>query len=150
MTSSCFMVTLKITTVFQETSVVTFAKRCSFDKAYDKGYVFSLSTTWDGGGGGGAYPCSRFFLRSLIKVPFWGVPQSQVLSQVTGPKSFSGGTPVLAGQGTPVLAEGQRTPWPGQDWGTPPPQPGQDEVPSLAMSGWGTPGQVRMRYPPPG
>ena len=55
-----------------------------------------------------------------------GVPQSQVLSQVSGPRSFLEGTPVLAGGvikqclvgwggGTPVSGY----PRTGQDWDTP-------------------------------
>ena len=57
--------------------------------------------------GGGRYPTPRFFLRSVVPGPFlggpqsWpgggyptsgmGVPQSQVLSQVSGPRSFPRG-----------------------------------------------------------
>ena len=69
-----------------------------------------------------------------------GVPQSQILSQVTGPRSFLGGgsTPVLA-RGYSVLAGGGGVGYPsmGSGWGTP--QSGQDGVP---------PSQVRKGHPP--
>ena len=42
------------------------------------------------------YPCPRFFPRSLVPGPFPGGPQSQVLSQVTDPRSFPGGITLLA------------------------------------------------------
>ena len=57
-------------------------------------YVFSLSTTWGGG---------------VVEVP-----QSQVLSKVSGTRSSLRGTPVLARR---VSQDGY--PWPGQDWGIP-------------------------------
>ena len=47
--------------------------------------------------GGGVYPSARFFPRSLVPGPFWGIPQSQVLSLVSHPRSFLGGTLVSAG-----------------------------------------------------
>ena len=76
-----------------------------------------------------------------LSTPGGGVPQLQVLSQISGPRSFLGGTPVLAGGGgTPARVPNDRgTPlaWTGLgDWGTPPPQSGQD---------WGAP----ARPPPP-
>ena len=61
-----------------------------------------------------------------------GVPQYQVLSQVTGPRSFPGGTPVpdyFPGHWSQVLSWG----CPGQDGGT---------------LGWDTPSQVRLGDPP--
>ena len=65
----------------------------------------------------------RFFPRSLVPDPFWGIPQS-----------WPGGTPVLAGGGgISVLGY----PQPGQDRG--PLQPGQDGVPHPSL--------VRMGYP---
>ena len=89
----------------------------------------------------GRYPSSMFFPRSLVPCPFWGVPQSQVLSQVTGPRSFLGLPQSWLWAGTPVLAR--------SGWGTPsqnrmgyppypPSKPGQDGVPS---------GLVRIGYP---
>ena len=81
----------------------------------------------------------------------------QVLSQVTGPRSFLGGTIVIGPRSfpgdTPSLARGypipslagQGTPQSGQDGGVPQSQPGgtpsqsgQDGVP-LAMTGFSTP-----------
>ena len=50
----------------------------------------------------GGYPSPRFFPRSLVPGPFWGIPQFQVLSQVISPRSFPGGIPNLVG-GYPVL-----------------------------------------------
>ena len=89
----------------------------------------------------GGYPGPRCFPRSFRG---GGVPQSQVLSQVSWSQVLSrGGTPVLAG-GYPSTG----IPWPGQDgvhppiwsgWGTP--WPGQD--------GTAPPSQVRIGDPPP-
>ena len=42
---------------------------------------------------GGGYPSPRFFPRSLVPGHFWGVPQSQVLSQLSGPRFFPRGYP---------------------------------------------------------
>ena len=63
-------------------------------------------------------------LSSLLVTSYFYHPQLRFFSQVTGPRSFPRGTPVLAG-GPPVLAGGYPgwgIPWPGQDWGSPPPK----------------------------
>ena len=51
-----------------------------------EGNIFSLSVHTRGRG----YPSPRFLPRSLVPGPFWGVPQSQVLSQVSGASPFWG------------------------------------------------------------
>ena len=81
------------------------------------------------------YPSPMFFLRSLVPSPFQGVPQSQVLFQVTDPRSFLGGTLVLTrtvlwvsiifflGSQDVVPSNKDRTGVPPcQDWGIPPPR----------------------------
>ena len=66
------------------------------------------------------------------------LPQSQVLSQVTGPRSFPGGTPVLAGGVTVRM----RYPPPSQDgMGHPPGQIRMTYPPSKARMGYPRPGQ---------
>ena len=81
---------------------------------------------WWGTTAPGSFPVSG--PRSFLE----GVPQSQVLSLVSGPRTFAGG----GGAGT------WGTSWPGQYWGYPP-HPGQD---------WGTsppPPGTGLGYPPP-
>ena len=89
-----------------------------------------------------------------------GVPQSLILSWVSGPMSFlgMGYPPARSGWGTPPARSGWGTPSAGSGWSTPPPQPGQDGILRMAKSTWGTPspgqdgvppGQVRMGYFPP-
>ena len=78
--------------------------------------------------GGRGYPSLRFFPRSLVPDPFQGVPQSQILSKVSGPRSFAGGIPqsqVLSEVSGPRSFLGDGYPIPSQDWGRPP-RPGQD------------------------
>ena len=83
-------------------------------------------------GGGGLSP--RFFPRSLVLDPFWGVPSPRLFLRSLVPAFFKGGT---------------------LEWGTPPPQPGQWGTPGqewstpLARLGWCGYRQVRMGYPPP-
>ena len=80
---------------------------------------------------------------SQVCVHSQGVPQSQVLSQGSGTRSFPGGTPVLTGRGTPVPDRGYpRTGvLPGQDRTQVP--PGQDRT-------WVPPGQDSTGVPPQG
>ena len=85
--------------------------------------------------------------------PHGGVHQSQVLSQVTGPMSFPGGTPVpgsFPGHWSQVTGPRSFLGVPHPDQGVP--QSWQDGVPPLARSRWGTPptSQVRMGYLCPG
>ena len=83
-------------------------------------------------------PSPRFFSRSLVPDHFLGAPQSQVLSQVSGPRSFPDGTPVADG-GTPFLGYP-----PSQDWGTP------IRFGVLPLPGLGIPSQTGLGYPQPG
>ena len=91
----------------------------------------------------GAYPSPMSFPRSLVPGPFWGwwVPQSQVLSKVSGPRAFPEEypspswegvpqdrcTPSQDRSGVPPARTGKGYRQSGQDWGTP--QPGQEWVP---------------------
>ena len=79
-----------------------------------------------------------FFPRSLVPGTFHGVPQSQVISQVTSPRSFLGVSQSWPGRST----SGWATPWLGQD-GVPCSQdrtgvPPASHIPP-ASTGWGTP-----------
>ena len=100
------------------------------------------------------------FTGVCLSTPGGGVPQRQVLSQVTGPRSFPEGTPVpgsFPGHRSQALS-GE---YPSPQWGylsmVPSygqarmgyPQPGQDRVPPSQDSTGVPPGQVRMGYDPP-
>ena len=89
----------------------------------------------------GGYPSPKFFRRSLLSGPFWEVPQSQVLSQVSVPRSFLGGTPVpgsFPGLWFQVLSGGTPVP-PSSDWGIPQLEVPQTGVPPWPGQDWDTP-----------
>ena len=76
----------------------------------------------------------------VLSVHTPGVPQSQVLSQVCGPRSFRGG----GGGGAPQPGQGWGAPWPWQDWGTT--QPGQVwDTPPWPEQDWGTPPETEQQ-----
>ena len=70
--------------------------------------------------GGGGYPSPRFFPGLWSQVLSGGI-QSQVLSEVSGPRSFPRGTPVLAREypsPSQWIPQDRGTLWPGHDWDT--------------------------------
>ena len=78
-----------------------------------------------------------------LSVHTQGLPQSQVLSLVSGPRSFPGSTPVLAGWvpldcHTPSQDRTGVLPQLGQDWGTPLARTGQG-YPTPSGPKWCTP-----------
>ena len=76
-----------------------------------EGNVFTGVCPFTPWGGGGGTPVPFSFPGLWFQDLSWGVSQFQVLCQVSGPRSFAGGTPVLA-EGTPVPARGLGYPRP--------------------------------------
>ena len=140
-------------------SVVKDGSHCTFQNVGAKVSWKQVRCSHGSGSGCG----KRFFtarIRRKGKVMFsvcWplGGTQSHVLSQVSGPRSFLGGIPVLAGEarqdkGTPSSQEtglGYLLPRSGQDWGTPAPHPGQDWGTPSPRTGLGYPPQPGLEYP---
>ena len=103
----------------------------------------------------GEYPSLMFFPRSLVPGPFQrGTPVSGSFPGYWSQVLSRWGTPVLAEGGYPSPSWGMGgtpvggTPWPGQDWGTPPPSQVRMGYP-LARIGTGTPPHPSQGgYPP--